>query len=112
MRYIVAHMSTASAPTSIRLTAKEKKLIATAARKRGLSPTAYIKRTALEGAAAPAPPAEDRLARLEKLAATLREAVEDEIDAREAETAWAKHTAGKTRLYTGEEVRRELGLPN
>lgn len=100
-------MSTASVPTSIRLTAKEKTLIASAARKRGLSPTAYIKRTALEGAAAPAV---DRLARLEKLAATLREAVEDEIDAREAEAAWAKHASGKTRLYSGEEIRLELGL--
>lgn len=102
-------MKTATATTSIPLTAQEKKLISAAARKRGISPTAYIKRTALQGAAAPA---EDRLARLEKLAATLREAVEDEIDAREAEAAWAKHTSTNTRLYTGEEVRRELGLSN
>lgn len=100
-------MSTATVPTSIRLNATEKKRIAAAARKRGLSPTAYIKKVALEGALAPA---EDRLSRLEKLAATLRDAVEDEIDAREAEAAWAKHTANKTRLYTGEDVRRELGL--
>lgn len=100
-------MSTATVPTSIRLTVAEKKRIASAALQRGLSPTAYIKRAALEGASAPA---EDRLARLEKLAATLREAVEDEIDARDAEAAWAKHTVDKTRLYTGEEVRRELGL--
>jgi hypothetical protein len=102
-------MSTATAPTSIRLNAAEKKRIAAAARKRGLTPTAYIKRTALEGASAPA---EDRLVRLEKLAATLREAVEDEIDAREAEAAWAKHAANKTRLYTADDARRELGLPN
>jgi hypothetical protein len=102
-------MGTTSVPTSIRLTANEKKLIALAARKRGLSPTAYIKRTALESAAAPG---EDRLARLEKLAASLRDAVEDEIDAREAEAAWAKHITDKSRLYTGEEVRRELGLSN
>ncbi len=100
-------MSIATAPTSIRLTAAEKKRVASAARKRGLTITAYIKRAALEGAAAPA---EDRLTRLEQLAATLREAVEDEVDAREAEAAWAKHTANKTRLYTAEAARRELGL--
>lgn len=105
VRYTVAQMSTT--PTSIRLSPAEKKRIAAAARKRGLSPTAYIKRAALEGASAPA---EDRLARLEALAATLREAVEDEIDAREAEAAWAKHVETGSRLYTSAEVRRELGL--
>jgi uncharacterized protein (DUF1778 family) len=109
MRYIVAHMSAATVPTSIRLSPAEKKRIAAAARKRGLSPTAYIKRAALEGASAPA---EDRLARLEALAATLREAVEDEIDAREAEAAWTRHATNKTRLYTSAEARRELGLSN
>ena len=102
-------MKTVSVPTSIRLTPAEKKRIAAAARKRGLSPTAYIKRVALEGVAAPAA---DRLSRLERLAEGLREAVEDEIDAREAEAAYRLHIANKTRLYTGEEVRRELGLSN
>jgi predicted DNA-binding protein len=100
-------MKTVSVPTSIRLTPAEKKRIAAAARKRGLSPTAYIKRVALEGAAAPTA---DRLSRLERLAEGLREAIEDEIDAREAEAAWSRHVKSGSRLLTGEEVWRELGV--
>ena len=42
-------MSSATVPTSIRLTPTEKRKIAAAARKRGLSPAAYIKRAALDG---------------------------------------------------------------
>ena len=52
-----------------------------------------------------------KLARLEGLAASLLEAVEDERDARIADERWEKHLKNKTRLYTGEEVWRELGLP-
>ena len=97
----------ATAPTSIRLNAGEKRRIAALARKRGLTISAYIKRTAL----ADHPQSDDtKLARLENLAASLLEAVEDERDYRLAALRWENHVKGKTKLYTGEEVRRELGL--
>jgi hypothetical protein len=97
----------ATTPTSIRLTAAEKKRIAALARKRGLSPAAYIKRAALAG---PAPSDVSRLARLEKITSALLDAVEDELDARVADTRWEHHLTHQTRLYTGDEVKRELGL--
>lgn len=100
-------MATASHPTSIRLSPAEKRRIAAAARKRGLSPAAYIKRAALAGSA---PSDIARLSRLEKLTASVLEAVEDELDYRIAVGAWNRHVKSKTRLYTGEEVWRELGL--
>lgn len=99
-------MSTAPAPTSIRLSTAEKARIAAAARARGLTPTAYIKRAALSAAT----PDDDRLARLEEMASVLREAIEDEIDAREAAAAWHAYVQSGSRLLTGEEVWRELGL--
>lgn len=99
----------ASQPTSIRLTPAEKRKINAAARRRGMTPAAYIKKAALDGVAG----ADDgRLAKLEKMAAELREAVEDERDYRIAEERWENHVKNKTKLFTGEEVRRELGLPN
>ncbi len=93
-------MAATTIPTSIRLSPAEKRRIATLARKRGLSPSAYIKRAALAG-----PPAPDdvKLARLERLAAALLESVEDERDARLGDAAWAKHLAGKSRLLTRKE---------
>jgi predicted transcriptional regulator len=97
----------ATSPTSIRLTPAEKKRIAALARKRGLSPAAYIKRAALAG---PAPSDISRLSLLEKTTAALLEAVEDELDARVADARWENHLKNKTRLYTSEEVKRELGL--
>ncbi len=97
----------ASVPTSIRLTPAEKRRINAAARRRGLTPAAYIKKAALEGVGQ----SDDlKLARLEKLAAGLLEAVEDERDARIGDARWERHLKQKTRLYTGEEVWRELGL--
>ena len=54
-------MATATIPTSIRLSPAEKKRIAAFARKRGLSPAAYIKRAALAG---PVPSDLTRLYRL------------------------------------------------
>jgi len=56
-------MASATTPTSIRLTPAEQRCIAALARKRGLSPAAYIKRAALAG---PAPADISRLSRLEK----------------------------------------------
>jgi len=100
-------MATATIPTSIRLSPAEKKRIAAAARKRGLSPAAYIKRAALAG---PAPSDISRLSRLEKIAASILEAVEDELDARVGDARWESHLKNQTRLYTREEALSELGL--
>jgi len=97
----------ANSPTSIRLSLAEKKHIAIEARKRGLSPAAYMKRAILAG---PAPSDISRLARLEKATAAILEAVEDELDARVADARWENHVKHKTRLLTGEEVWRELGV--
>lgn len=101
-------MSTTLKPTSIRLTVAEKRRITAAARKRGLTMTAYIKRAALEGSQFQTEDA--RLDKLDRISAALREAVEDVIDARDAAVAWDRHVKNKSRLYTPEEARRELGL--
>ncbi len=92
-------MASTSSPTSIRLSPAEKKRIASLARKRGLSPAAYIKKAALED--------RDRsdisrLARLEKATAAVLEAVEDELDARIGDARWEKYLAGKSRLLSRE----------
>ena len=97
-----------TSPTSIRLTAAERRKIAAAAKKRGLSPSAYIKRAALEGAEARGD--DDKLARLEALVTAAREAVEDEIDYRAVTAAWERHVKSGSKLYTAEEAKRELGL--
>jgi hypothetical protein len=97
----------ATKPTSIRLTGAEKRRIGAAARKRGMSSAAFIKRAALEGVGQ----SDDaKLLRLESLAAGLLAAVEDERDYRTASSRWESHRKGGTRLYTPEEAKRELGL--
>lgn len=97
----------ATATTSIRLSPLEKRRIAALARKSGLSPSAYIKHRAL----AEWPDSRDaKFAKLEKIAGALIEAVEDERDARLGDAIWENHLKNKTRLYTGEEVWREMGL--
>jgi len=96
-------MATATLPTSIRLSPSEKRRIAAAARRRGLTPAAYIKRAALAG---PAASDDAKLARLERLAASVLEAVEDERDARLGDARWERHLAGKSRLLTREEFLR------
>src|SRR5258708_970011 len=93
-------MAASTIPTSIRLSPAEKRRIATFARKRGLSPSAYIKHVALAG---PAASDDAKLARLERLAAALLESVEDERDARLGDAALARHLAGKSRLLTRKE---------
>jgi hypothetical protein len=105
MHYMPAQV----APTSIRLSPADKRRIAAAARKHGLSVAAFIKRAAL---GAGAQPPDTALARLEQMAQTLLEAIEDERDYRLASGSWEKHLRNKTRLYTGEEIKRELGLPD
>ena len=53
-----------------------------------------------------------RLKRLEAKVARALVAVGDEIDYRVAVARWENHVKKKTRLLTGEEVWRELGLPD
>lgn len=97
----------AASPTSIRLTPAEKKRIAVLARKRGLSPAAYIKRAALAG---PPPSDISRLSRLEKVTAAILEAVEDELDARVGDAAWERHLKSGAKPLKPEEVWRALGV--
>jgi uncharacterized protein (DUF1778 family) len=109
INYIMHYMPVQAAPTSIRLSPADKRRIAAAARKHGLSVAAFIKRAAL---GAGTQPPDTTLARLEQMAQTLLEAIEDERDYRLASGSWEKHLRNKTRLYTGEEIKRELGLPD
>jgi len=97
-------MATITAPTSIRLAAPEKRRIAAAARKLGVTPAKFIKQAALERAAAPAGVA------FAQLTAALRELIEDEVDTAIALDRIARRKAGEGRLLGGEEVARELGL--
>ena len=99
---------TSSSPTSIRLTAVERRKIAAAAKRRGLTPSAFIKKAALDQTVASGDDA--RLDRLEALVEAARQAVEDEVDYRTVAAAWAKHVESGSRLYTAEEAKRELGL--
>jgi hypothetical protein len=100
------YMPKETKPTSIRLSGPEKRRIALAARRRGISPGAYIKRAALEGHES----ADDRLVRLEQLAAQLLVAVENELDAKMGDRAWSAHLAGKAALISREELLRGVDL--
>ncbi len=102
-------MSSATVQTSIRLTPAEKRKIATAARKRGLSPAAYIKTVALESTR-PRVASDTKLEQLAVLVHQVREAVEDELDYRTAVAAWDRHVKSGEKLLSGEEARRALGL--
>jgi hypothetical protein len=102
----------ATRATAIRLTPAAKRRIVAAARRAGESPSKYISTAALARATAGPDTPAGRLARLERRAAALQEAVEDEIDVRIGDAAWERHLATGTRLRTGEEVWRELRLPD
>ena len=52
----------------------------------------------------------NRLRKLEAKVARMLAAVEDELDYRLADARWQNHLKNKTRLYTPEEAKRELGL--
>ena len=100
-------------PTSIRLSPAEKRQIAAAASKAGVSPAKFIATAALR-AASPLGGAEQALA-AELVATTRRhlarlEAEQDKLDADAAAAAWEHHVKNKTRLFTAEEAKRELGL--
>ena len=101
-------MSSATVPTSIRLTAAEKRRIAIAARKRGLSPATYIKRVALESTQSSIT-SDAKLERLATLVRSVYDAVEDEIDYRAA-AAWGRHLKSGAKTMSGEEARHALGL--
>ncbi len=51
-----------------------------------------------------------RLRKLEAKVTRVLAAVEDELDYRLADARWQNHLKNKTRLYTPEEAKRELGL--
>ena len=97
-------MASAPTPTSIRLAPSEKRKIAAAARKQGMTPAKFIKQAALERAAS-----HEGMA-LAHLTLSLKELIEDETDAAIAIDRIARRKSGEGRLYTGEEAWRELGL--
>ncbi len=97
-------MVTKPAPTSIRLAAREKRRIAAAARKQGLTSAKFIKQAALERASSP-----DGMV-LAHISASLRELIQDEVEAAIAQDRIARRKAGEGRLYSGEEAKRALGL--
>ena len=102
----------ATLTTTIRLAPAAKRRIVAAARRAGESPSKFIATAALARATASPDAPAARLALLERRATALREAGEDEIDARVGDAAWERHLATGSRLLTGEEVWRELGLPD
>jgi len=102
----------ATLTTTIRLTPADKRRIVAAARRAGESPSKFISTAALARATAGTDTPAERLGRLERRAAALQEAVEDEIDVRIGDAVWERHLATGSRLLTGEEVWRELGLPD
>jgi uncharacterized protein (DUF1778 family) len=96
----------ASMPTSIRLTVAERRRIAAAARKRGLSPTAFIKHAALAQAAGP----DIRLEELGRTVAEIQEKIDDELDYRNATAAWERHLRSGKPALKPKEVWRDLGV--
>ena len=101
-------MAAAGIPTSIRLTPAEKRRIAVAARRRGLTPAKFIKLAALERTQTTTD--DERLVKLANLVGQLREAVEDEIDSRVGDAAWDRHVASGEPTRRGDDVWRELGI--
>ncbi len=92
------------APTSIRLAAAEKRRIAAAARRQGMTTAKFIKQAALERA-------DDASGmKLSQVTVALRELIADEVDAAIALDRVARQKSGEGRLYTGVEAWRELGL--
>ena len=98
----------ATITTTIRLAPAAKRRLAAAARRHGISTHKFIIDAAL--ARASAAPDDTKLDRLAVLVEQVRAAVEDELDYRLAASRWQHHVKHKTRLYTSEEVKRELGL--
>lgn len=98
----------ATGTTTIRLTPAAKRRIAAAAKRQGVSTHKYIVDAAM--ARTVAAPDDDKLTRLAAMVEEVREAVEVELDYRIADAAWQRHLKLKTKPYTPEEAKRELGL--
>ena len=108
----------ASLTTTIRLAPAAKRRVAAAAKRGGVSTHKFIL-DAIDRAAAPAkrPVAargadatDARLTRLAAMVKRVHEAIEDELDYRLADARWQHHLKHKTRLLTGQEVWRGVGL--
>jgi hypothetical protein len=97
-----------TATTTIRLTPADKRRIAAAAKRQGVSTHKFIVDAVL--ARTVVAPDDDKLTRLAAMVEEVREAVESELDYRITDSAWQRHLKLKSRLYTPEEARRELGL--
>lgn len=97
-------MATVLTPTSIRLAATEKRRITAAARKAGITPAVFIKQAALARAADPEGTA------LKGLVTSLKELIQEEVDAAIALDRINRRKSGEGGLFTGAEARRELGL--
>lgn len=98
----------ATGTTTIRLTPAAKRRISAAAKRQGVSTHKYIVDAVM--ARTVAAPDDDKLTRLAAMVEEVREAVESEIDYRIADAAWQRHLQQKSKLYTPEEAKRELGL--
>lgn len=94
--------------TTIRLGPVAKRRISAAAKRRGISVDKFILEAAL--LRAKSDPTDTKLADLEAMCARALEAVQEELDCRVADKRWRHHLGHKTRLLTGEEAWRELGL--
>ena len=91
-------------PTSIRLAATEKRRIAAAARKQGVTPAKFIKDAALARAT------DTPDVHMGQVMVAVRELIADEVDAAIALDRIERQKSGKGRLYTGAEAWREWGL--
>jgi uncharacterized protein (DUF1778 family) len=98
----------ATRTTTIRLTPAAKRRLAAAARRRGVSTHKFILDAALDRANAV--PDADRLDRLAAIVEQVREAVEDELDARIGDAAWERHLASGAKRLNPEEAWRDLGI--
>lgn len=105
--------SSAPTPTSLRIAPADRRRIAAAARRRGLSTQKFIIDAALRETSQTRT-ADEQLA--QELAAVTRrhlariEAAEDAEDSRLGDTAWEKYKSGKSRLLTREEFLRGVDL--
>jgi uncharacterized protein (DUF1778 family) len=98
----------ATLTTTIRLAPAAKRRLAAAAKRRGISTHKFIVEAALDRADGVTDDA--KLRRLEAAISKLHEVVVDELDYRTADADRQKHLKSGSKLLTGDEVRRGLGL--
>jgi len=87
-------------------TPSEKRRIAAAARKRGLTPTAFIKNAALALSSSP----EAYFERLRREVDGIQQKLENEMDYQQPAAAWERHINSGKPARRPEEVWRELGI--